>query len=117
MRLDRFETFHAVQLTKRSDLTGAHVVSDRPVGVLSGNRKVSVPPGDSSADHLTEMLTPVATWGRRFLTSSTPDRNVGDVFRVLASERRTVVTLSGGSHFTIDRAGDFVVSRCDLVLH
>lgn len=106
--LNRFETFHLVQFSLLSDFTGTHIVSSKPIAVISGNVKVPVPAGAGSADHLTEMLTPVDTWGRRFLTTSTPDRNIGDVFRVVASDNDTHVSLSNGSSYVISSPGDFL---------
>ena len=46
----------------------------------------------------------------RFLTTSTPDRTIGDVFRVVASEPETNVLLSNGSAYVIENRGDFLVS-------
>ena len=115
LTLDKFETFHVLQIKSNADFTGAHVISNKPIGMVSGNRKIPVPakpPG--SADHLTEMMMPVDTWGKSFLTSSTPDRSLGDVFRIVSSEDNTTVLLNGTAMF-ISKAGDFLVRECSLV--
>ena len=108
--LDKFQTFHALQRSKTADFTGAHITSDKPVSFLSGNLKVAVPVKGDSMDHLTEMLTPVETWGKSFITTSTPDRSVGDLFRIMASENDTHVQLGSGTSYSISKAGGFVVS-------
>ena len=38
--LDRYQTFHALGEDKDADFTGAHVTSDKPISVFSGNKKV-----------------------------------------------------------------------------
>ena len=108
--LDKFQTFHVLQKTETADFTGAHITSDKPVSFLSGNYRVAVPVEAKTKDHLTEMLTPVETWGKSFITTSTPDRSIGDLFRIMASENNTHVQLGSGTSYSISKAGDFVVS-------
>ncbi|XP_076472736.1 SCO-spondin-like isoform X3 [Babylonia areolata] len=109
LTLDKYETFHSLNLDINADFTGAHIVSSKPVAVVSGNVKVTIPKRDLSADHLTEMMMPVDTWGKTFLSTSTPDRSIGDLYRFVASEDATTITLSGFSTKQfIDKAGDFV---------
>ena len=73
--------------------------------------QIAVPVNAGSKDHLTEMLMPVDTWGKTFMTTSTPDRSIGDVFRIVASEDSTTVTFSKGTTKTISKAGEFKVSE------
>ena len=56
---------------------------------------------------------PVNTWGKLFITTSTPDRSIGDLFRIVSSESDTEVHLSNGDSYSIDKAGDFVVSSSE----
>lgn len=109
--LDRFSTFeiHAVP-----DLSGTHIVSDKPVGVLSGNKKAVVGNTGGSRDHLVEMLLPVSSWGKNYATVPIPERDVGDIFQFLASEDNTHVNVSGvingkafHDQFTIAKAGSY----------
>lgn len=109
LTLNKFETFHALQEHTSADFTGAYITSNKPIGVVSGNKKIPVPVNAGSADHLTEMLMPVDTWGKTFLTTSTPDRSIGDIYRIVASEDGTIVTLSGGQSYSISKAGYFKV--------
>ena len=54
---------------------------------------------------------PVDTWGKTFMTTSTPNRGIGDVFRIVASEDSTTVTFSKGTVKTLSKAGEFKVSE------
>lgn len=71
--LDQYET---LQLQSYGDLTGSHIVSSRPVAAISGNIKTNIGNG-TFQDHLVEQLTPVDTWGRKFVTAPIPDRTTG----------------------------------------
>ncbi|XP_062574882.1 IgGFc-binding protein-like [Saccostrea cucullata] len=112
--LNRYST---LQITSVGDLTGSHVISDKAVGVISGNKKAVVAlPGTiaNSRDHLTEMLLPVQAWGKNFATVPIPERNVGDIFRFVASQDQTHIRVTGvingtnfTDHFNIRHAGGF----------
>ncbi|XP_070207990.1 IgGFc-binding protein-like [Littorina saxatilis] len=106
--LDKFETFHVSKTQSSADYTGVHITSSKPVAVVSGNRKVSVPVESGTSDHLTEMLMPVDTWGKTFMTTSTPDRTIGDIYRIVASEDATTVSLYNGTSYIVSKAGDFL---------
>ncbi|XP_070184505.1 uncharacterized protein [Littorina saxatilis] len=54
------------------------------------------------------MLMPVNTWGKTFILISTPDRSVGDIYRIVSSESDTVVSLYNSSSYTISKAGNFL---------
>ena len=100
--LDRYQTFHCYQST--GDFTGTRLVSNHPVNVFSGAKKVAVKDTmtGSSSDHLVEQMMPVDTWGKDFFTISTPDRTVGDYFKIVASEDNTEISLGGTVHSTIN---------------
>ncbi|MGF1868898.1 hypothetical protein [Photobacterium indicum] len=90
--LNRDETYY---LESGVDLTGTQVTSDRPVAVLGGVKCANVPNRSSACDHLVEMVPPVATWGKSFLTVPLATRRNGDVFRIIASEDATDVEING----------------------
>ena len=111
--LDRYET---LQIQSKGDLTGTHVVCDKPATVLSGNIKtnilgVSVGGNPPTADHLVEQMTPVDTWGKKFVTTPIPGRTKGDIFRIVASKDNTVVNIDGMSPQTLNKAGDWMQIR------
>jgi gliding motility-associated-like protein len=58
--------------TKTYELTGAHVLSDKRVGVISGAQCAMIPSqsklGCQACDHLLEQTPPVSTLGTRFVT-------------------------------------------------
>lgn len=101
--LNKYQTFHA--LSTSGDFTGTKVVSDKVVTVMTGNRKVAVKDTmtRSSSDHLVEQVPPIETLGKDFFTISTPDRNIGDYFRIIATEDSTEVSLAGSVHATINQ--------------
>ena len=105
-------------------MTGTYIVSDKPVGVLSGNKKAVVGTTGASRDHLVEMLLPVSSWGKNYATVPIPERQVGDIFRFLASEDNTHLNVTGvinGKPFhdriTIAKAGHFVQKKYDSALY
>lgn len=103
INLDKYENF---QLQSIGDLTGAHIEATHPVSAYSGNIKTNIGTGKFQ-DHLVEQLTPVDTWGKKFVTAPIPKRTVGDYFRVVASEDNTVVKIAGMPSFTLAKAGDW----------
>ena len=55
----------------------------------------------------TEMMPGVDVWGKEFITTSTPDRGIGDLFRIMAAESGTTVTFGSGGSCSLSQAGDF----------
>ncbi|CAH1253577.1 FCGBP [Branchiostoma lanceolatum] len=104
LTLDRLE---AVQFQGRyqSDLTGTHIVSDKPVSVMSGVRCDKVPNEYAACDHLVEHVPPVNTWGQRFVTVPLAVRQAGDIFRLVAARNATTVDVTGLPSRVLD-AGD-----------
>ncbi|KAJ8304500.1 hypothetical protein KUTeg_018083 [Tegillarca granosa] len=97
--MNKYETLHFYQAG--ADFTGTRVLSSRPVSVMSGNSKVKVVDTGtgSSSDHLVEQLLPTDTWGKEFFTVSTPDRTLGDYYRVVACQDSTILsTVNLGNH-------------------
>ncbi|XP_072031480.1 IgGFc-binding protein-like [Amphiura filiformis] len=106
LSIDRLQVLHF--LSEDDDLTGTHIMSDAPVGVISGNKCADVPARNSFCDHLVEMIPPVSTWGRKFITSPLRLRTAGDVFRVIASRDGTIVEIEGaGTERRRLNAGEF----------
>jgi hypothetical protein len=100
--LNRLDTF---QLTGSgsADLTGSIITASAPVAVMSGVECVNVPTGYPWCDHIVEMMPPIATWGKSFLTVPLATRLKGDVFRILASQDNTTVTINGVLAATLNR--------------
>lgn len=81
----------------QGDLTGSHIRSDKPIGVLSGHVRTAVPHGlrrpFDSKDHLIEMLPPAESWGKDFITVPFDVCPFGDYFRVVTLESGTVIDI------------------------
>ena len=76
------------------DLTGSKVTSNRPIAFMSGHECGTIPVNFEFCDQLLEQFPPTATWGRTFLTSPIQGRDAYDLFKVVASEDDTLVTIS-----------------------
>ncbi|MCB9506343.1 MAG: IgGFc-binding protein [Myxococcales bacterium] len=80
------------------DLTGSHILADRPIVVFGGHEEAVIGEGEGDdgpccADHLEEQLFPVETWGTRILAVHSPPRGrEADVWRVLAAYDGTRIT-------------------------
>ena len=100
--LDRYQTFHCYQ--KNGDFTGTKIVANHPVSVFSGAKSATVfdTMTKTTADHLVEQMIPVSMWGTKFFTISTPGRDIGDYFRIIASEDSTTISVPGHTNNTIN---------------
>ncbi|XP_066304996.1 IgGFc-binding protein-like isoform X1 [Branchiostoma lanceolatum] len=98
--LDRLRT---LQVQSDADLTGSKITSDKNVAVLSGNLFVVVGNGQSgTGDHIVEMIPPVDTWGKEFVTVPLAKRSSGDKFRVIAARDNTQVDATGFNTQTLN---------------
>ncbi|WP_221794883.1 IgGFc-binding protein [Oceanobacter mangrovi] len=97
---------YLVSGSSTNDLTGSELKSTAPVSVQGAVKCVYIPVGYAACDHIVEMLQPVSTLGRSFLTVPLATRKRGDVFRVIASENATEIYIDGELESIINR-GDF----------
>ena len=95
--LQEGETF---LIESSDDLTGLLVASNKPLAVLSGHQCANVPTTLLFCDPIIEQVPPVFTWGRQFATAPLKGRQAYDVFRVVASEDSTEVTVTCSSSAT-----------------
>ena len=89
--LQEGETF---LVESQHDLTGLQVASNNPIAMLSGHECTNVPTSTGACDHLVEQIPPVSSWGRKFAAAPLKGRQAYDVFRILASENLTMVTVN-----------------------
>jgi hypothetical protein len=78
-----------------TDYTGSRVQSDKPVSVFGGNSCVNIPSGIVACDIIVEQITPNSSWGQSFVTIPLATRLAGDIFRVLAQQNSTQVSING----------------------
>jgi gliding motility-associated-like protein len=95
------------QIKASGDLTGTYIRSTgacEKFAVFSGSQCTNVG-GCNYCDHLSEQMYPVTTWGYNYATSPYQTRN-GDVFRIVASQPGTLVSINGGANIPLN-AGQF----------
>ena len=94
IKLDAGQTYQVQANRGNQDLTGSYLVADKDIAVFAGCAWTEVPVSCGPRDNLLEQMYSVDTWGRQFVT--VPNKNVNyDVFRILASEPNTAVTIEG----------------------
>jgi len=83
------------------DLTGTRITASSAVALYSGAAWSGVPANSCGVyDNLLEVTYPISQWGREYIGVPTL-RNSGNLYRVLAAEDGTVVTVNGDNDFTL----------------
>jgi uncharacterized protein (TIGR02145 family) len=105
--LNQGQTWLKAANSAGSDVTGSRIQSNYPVGVFGSAQLVDIPSGFCQAgDHIVEMMFPYYSWGKNFVTVPLAGRdNSGDVFRIVASDDHTDISINGTYDTTIN-AGD-----------
>lgn len=97
------------------DLTGTIIRSDKPIGVISGHVRTSIPMTGSeplsytkldSKDHIMDMLLPTKIWGTYYISTPFNIYSAGDLIRVVSIQPNTKVTAIGNNVFR-----DFVLAN------
>ena len=74
------------------DLTGSHVVTSKPVALLTGHMVANIPLSAKSADYLIEMLPPIDRWGTEYFDMPMAGRTIcGDYIRMISAEDSNVI--------------------------
>ncbi|MCB2261509.1 MAG: hypothetical protein LGR52_00970 [Candidatus Thiosymbion ectosymbiont of Robbea hypermnestra] len=94
-RIDRGQVYSLVGAHSSADLTGTSIEASAPVAVMAGAKCAYVPPQITACDHLTQMIPPLSTWGKRFVTVPIATRKKGDLIRILADTDETRVRIDG----------------------
>ena len=105
------------------DLTGSHIVSDKPVAVFGGHSCSFVPYDKWACDHLEEQLTPLETWGQRVVVAQTRPAIAGEpnVWRIVSGSDGNAIsfdppsvhapiTLATGAYVEFAAQGGFMVT-------
>lgn len=106
--LNQGQTYQVQAQSGSGDLTGSHLKGDKDFSLFAGNKWTQVPNNCEARDNLLEQMYPLATWGKLFVTVPN-DKVTYDVFRILAAEDNTVVTVTGNGNQTYNlNEGQFV---------
>ena len=76
------------------DLTGTHIVSNKPLTVISGHECSQVPLGVGYCEHMTQQIPPTITWGKQFLLVPFEHRQSGQYTKLVSSQDHTTITIS-----------------------
>ncbi|MDR1339461.1 MAG: Ig-like domain-containing protein, partial [Prevotellaceae bacterium] len=98
--------------TNTADMTGAHVVSDKPIAHFATHQSAMIPDVQmTNGDHLFQQLAPTTSWGKSFYV---PDIGIQDgqyplLLRIVASQNDTKITKQGGGTSSLSlNKGEFV---------
>ncbi len=120
--LNRGETY---QIQANSDLTGTSITSTsndpnecKNFAVFGGNKWTRIGNCGGANDQLYEQLYPINAWGENYIVIPFLGRNSnGDLYRVIASEPNTRVTIDDGTGgptvTTLAQAGRYVTNNAD----
>ncbi|MFT5169231.1 MAG: hypothetical protein ACI8P3_004479, partial [Saprospiraceae bacterium] len=108
VELNAGETYQVQAKFAGGDLTGSHITANNNFAVFAGNSWTQVPSNCEARDNLLEQMFPVSTWGKQIVTVPNSKTNY-DVFRILAAESSTLVTVYGSntSNYLLN-AGEYV---------
>lgn len=93
-------TLHQMQtllVSHSSDLSGTKVISNKPLTVIGGHECANIPQDASGCEPLAVQIPPVVTWGTEFLLAPFAGRNSPQVFKVVASNITSFITISCGN--------------------
>jgi len=114
VKLDKGQTY-LVQSTGLNigdaDPTGTHIVSSKPVGLISGHQRTRIPVDGigNSKDHIMEMIPPLDKWGTEYYDMPQGGRpGCGNYIRLIAGEDGVSITENGQGIAQLNHAGDFV---------
>lgn len=107
VNLNRGDVYYARSLVTAGaggNLIGSTISATRPVGMVNGNGCTQVPSGTTACDHIYEVAQPVQSWGLTAAAANLPNRPNGTIYRILASEDNTEVSINGVVQGIINRS-------------
>jgi uncharacterized protein (TIGR02145 family) len=103
VNLNQGQTYYVEAVVTGQDLTGSRVQSNFPVAVFGSSELSGVPDGCCCSDYLVEQMFPCYSWGKNFVTVASAGRDAsGDVYRILAGENGTDISINGTIVSTIN---------------
>ncbi|XP_046326162.2 IgGFc-binding protein-like [Haliotis rufescens] len=101
------EQYDVLQIQTRSDLTGSHVIANKPITAYSGVNRTRVHFYGCSST-MVDQLPPVNVWGKDYVTVPFPNRMSGDIYRVLASWANTALYVYGIGSYLLREPGNWM---------
>lgn len=98
--LNQSQLFQFISST--SDLTGTWITSDKPIMLISGNKRKKF--SNENDNNLIEQLPPLSTWGIQYVLNAVPTSDIF-MFRIVAGYNNTRVYAQGKINTTLDFAG------------
>ena len=112
VNLNQGQTYYVNAANLGNDVTGSRIQSNFPIAVYGSVEGVYIP--DSicgAADHIVEEMFPYYSWGKNYVTVSFAGRDgSGDIFRVLAAEDGTDISINGTLVSTINAGAYYEVN-------
>jgi len=85
------------QFSQNAELTGSVISSDKPIGLMGGQKSLNVPVGVSYADHAEQMIPPVRAMGSEYVGVMHRQRKTEPaVWRLVGAVDGTTLTWTGG---------------------
>ena len=89
--------YESFQYKSRVDLTGSRVKADKPVAVMAGVSSAKIPTDNVNyANYLLAQMPNVDGLGKTYILSPFKERSAGYVFRIVATQDNTFVSISDG---------------------
>ena len=85
-----------------ADISGAKIISDAPLTVISGHTAAQVPLGVDNFDPITTQVPPTITWGKEFLLSPHHNRDSGQFYKIIAHRNGTNIQRKCGTDPTVN---------------
>ncbi len=90
------DVFSAMSVGNTGDLSGSHLISNKPIAVIAGQNCTYLPDFLYPAcDHLVEMMTPVESWGTFYHAVPFQNRTKGDTYRIFTGEPGADIYVNG----------------------
>lgn len=85
------------QLSQNAELTGSVISSNKPIGLMGGQKSLNVPVGVSYADHAEQMIPPVRAMGSEYVGVMHRQRKTEPaVWRLVGAVDGTTLAWTGG---------------------
>jgi hypothetical protein len=92
------------------DFTGSKVSSDKPVAVFGSVQCTNIPNSTYACDFIIEQMPPNSAWGTSFVATSLATRTGGDIFKFLAKDNSTSVSVNGSVVAALNAGQQFETS-------